>query len=273
MNTLRMRGTFAGALVTLGLLALSTLGQTNLASAANEQTFDSLQIGTHEYRNVTVTTKSKDYVFILHSAGMTNIKVSELPAEVREKLGYANPETANVRTNAASVWAKQTFAKLQTPQVKGVEQEVLAKWQTQADELRKNLPPITSQELVIAGAVVAALYLFWCYCAMLICQKAGQAPGVLVWLPLLQLFPLLRAANMSAWWFFAYFLPGLSLVAHVMWCVKISSVRGKNLLVAILLLLPVTNLLAVLYLAFSDGAAAPRKKEEQRLGSMTLEAA
>src|SRR5579859_4198932 len=189
MNTLRMRGTFAGALFAIALLALITLGQTESAWAASEQTFDLLQIGTHEYRNVTVTTKTKDYVFILHSAGMTNIKVSELPAEVREKLGYANPETANVRTNAASVWAKQTFAKIQTPQMKGVEQEVLTKWQTQADDLRRNLPPITPKELIIAGAVALTLYLFWCYCAMLLCQKAGQAPGVLIWLPLLQLFP------------------------------------------------------------------------------------
>ena len=39
------------------------------AIGAIEQTFDMLQIGTRTYKNVTVTTKAKDYIFILHSAG------------------------------------------------------------------------------------------------------------------------------------------------------------------------------------------------------------
>ena len=65
--------------------------------------------------------------------------------------------------------------------------------------------------LAVLG-VLLLLYLFHCYCCMLICRKTGKPPGVLVWLPVLQLFPLLRAAGMSAWWFLACFVPVLNLV-------------------------------------------------------------
>jgi len=105
---------------------------------------------------------------------------------------------------------------------------------------------------------------------MLICQKTGTSPGLLVWLPVLQLIPLLRAAGMSGSWFLAYLVPGLNIVAQVVWSVKIAKTRGKTGWVALLLLLPLVNLLAFLYLAFSEEAPA---KEERPIEIMTLETA
>ena len=68
------------------------------SAAAVEETFDVLQIGTKTYKNVTVTTKAKNYIFILHSAGMTNIKIAELPPDLREKLGYVEKAKAGAKT-------------------------------------------------------------------------------------------------------------------------------------------------------------------------------
>jgi uncharacterized membrane protein YhaH (DUF805 family) len=107
---------------------------------------------------------------------------------------------------------------------------------------------------------------------MLICQKTGNPPGVLVWLPVLQLFPLLRAAGMSGWWFLAYFVPVLNMVAGILWCFTIAKARGKSAWVGLFLLLPVTNLFAFLYLAFSNGATA-KEDEEPETRIMTLETA
>jgi len=47
------------------------------------------KLGHHTYRNVTVTTKSKNYIFIMHSTGMENIKLAEVPPDIRTKLGYS----------------------------------------------------------------------------------------------------------------------------------------------------------------------------------------
>jgi hypothetical protein len=91
--------------------------------------------------------------------------------------------------------------------------------------------------------------IFW-----MICRKTHSAPGPLVWVPILQLIPLLRAANMPRVWFFAFFVPVLNIVAVIMFSIKIVKSRGKGFWVSILLLLPVTNVIAVLYLAFSSSA-------------------
>ena len=64
---------------------------------------------------------------------------------------------------------------------------------------------------------------------------------------------MLRAAGMSGWWFLAYFVPLLNLVPLILWPLKIAKARGKSVWVGVLLLLPVINLFAFLYLAFSNG--------------------
>jgi hypothetical protein len=120
--------------------------------------------------------------------------------------------------------------------------------------------------------IALLLYLFHCYCCMLICRKTGNPPGILVWLPVLQVFPLLRAAGMSGWWFLGFCVPILNIVGQVLWCLKIAKARGKSVWAGVLLLLPVISLFAFLYLAFSNGAA-PKKHREPESRLMTLEAA
>jgi uncharacterized membrane protein YhaH (DUF805 family) len=75
----------------------------------------------------------------------------------------------------------------------------------------------------------------------------------MIWFPVLQMFPLLRAAKMSGWWFVAFLIPLIGVVAHIVWCVKICKACGKSGLVIVLLILPGTNVLAFLYLALSKG--------------------
>lgn len=260
---------------TMALLAcLSTPLKT---SAVQEQRFDTLQIGSHTYRNVTVTTKAKHYVFIIHAEGMTNLKVADLPGDVLEKLGYDNPNVPKVATNGPAVWAKQTVAKLDTPEIKVVQEELKSKWNNSPAGSTFPLPEIDKSFLMEIAGVLVVLYLFHCWCCMLVCKKAGSKPGILVWLPGLQLFPLLRAAKMSGWWFLAVFVPVLNVIGHILWCFKIADARGKTGLVGFFLFFPLTSALAFLYLAFSNGVAArsgpasPIRKRPVEI--MTLETA
>jgi hypothetical protein len=116
-----------------------------------------------------------------------------------------------------------------------------------------------------------AIYLFFCYCCKLICQKTGKAPGALIWFPALNVLPMLQAASMSRWWFVLCLIPVLNLVAYVTWCFKIVHARGKTLPLAILLLLPVGNFLAFLVLAFSEGSR--QRSQEPRLEIIGLQTA
>jgi hypothetical protein len=239
------------------------------ANAALEQRFDVLQIGATTYQNVTVTTKSKDYVFLLHSKGMTNIKVSDLSGDARTQLGYPDPAVAQVKTNTPAVWARQTLSKMELPQVKQFEQNLMG-WSGLRGANLQGLPPLSQNDLLIAGAVLLTLYLFHSYCCLLICAKAGSKPGPLVWIPLLQLFPLLRAARMSGWWFLGFLIPGLNLIALVRLCIKLTRAREKGFWAAFFLIFPPTSPLAALYLAFSQGRAPRRSR---RVEIMTLETA
>jgi hypothetical protein len=249
---------------------------------------------------VTVTTKAKTYVFLTHSSGMANIKVADLSPEVRQKLGYADLDKPKVNTNAAAAWATKTMARMDTPEVKEVKQKMEDRLQTYFPGGRPALPPVNRTVLIASGATSVLIYLFFSYCLMLICDKAGKPGGFLVWLPLVRFIPLLRAANMSPAWFLVCFLPIaasavisnvpptplliigyvallaisvlVAVIAMIMWCFKIAKARGKSAWVGLFLLLPLTNLFAFLYLAFSDGAT-DREQPRGRVPLMSLKSA
>lgn len=263
--SLRLLGWFG--LATIALLV--TFAQ---PARGGEEAFDQLQIGTQTYKNVTVTTKSKNYIFILHSAGMTSVRVAALPEDVRTKLGYADL-TEQPKTNAPGVWAKATLSKLQTPQLKGVEQRLASTWHEELSLALSKLPPITPKFIAMVSGVALALFFFFSYCCMLICQKAGCNPGLLIFVPLLQALPLLRAAQMSRWWFLPLMVPGINLIPHLVWLVKIVRARHKSGWLAVWLVFPVTSFLAFLYLAFSSGRPPEPKRPQRRVEIMTLETA
>jgi len=228
------------------------------ALGATEDRFDVLQIGTRTYTNVTVTTKAKNYIFILHAGGMTSLKTAELPPDLQQKLGYAAAPASKAPTNTATVWAKKELARIDVPQIRDLRKQ-LQQWRAGPPARLAAMawigPKPNWTVLGIVLLLCLLLYLFYSYCCMLICRKTGHPPGIWVWLPLLKLFPMLRAAGMSGWWFLACFVPVLNLVPLILWPLKIAKARGKSVWVGVLLLLPVTNLFAFLYLAFSDGAS------------------
>jgi hypothetical protein len=255
------------ALAALGFFLIATVSRAGAANA--EQEFDTLAIGTQTYSNVTVTTKNKNYVFLLHSTGMVNVKVTDLSEEEKALLGY--PSKLKPATNAAVAWAKDTLKKMDTPKAKALE-----KLPVHPQDFSKLMDPRSSLPAlgvpIIAGiiAFLFIFYFFMCYCAMLICKKAGSEPGALIWIPILQMVPMFRAAGMSPVWFIASLLPILNVIAHIVWSVRIAKARGKTVLTAICLILPITNFFAFLYLAFSNGE---EQDKDERSEVMTLGAA
>ena len=208
-----------------------------------------LQTKTETYQNVTVISRTATHVFVKHSRGVANIKLTALDVPTLTALGFRNTDEAVVLANASNPAAAagnspSRFAGL-TDSLNNLKGGFAS---------GTRVPQISQTVLwAILGGVILA-YFFFCYCASLIVKKTGNEPGLLIWLPVLQTFPMLRAASMSGWWFLALFVPVLSLVMQIIWCFKISQARGKGILTAIMLILPLTNLFAFLYLAFSDGA-------------------
>lgn len=251
------------------LALLIACGTTALAGTAPDMKFDVLQIGTETLSNVTVTTTNKDYVFLLHSKGMANYKVANLPPDVLKKLGYFVEDPAS-QTNSVVNWAKGNVTEFTPERMQEVEETLLTK-------LPPALPGLIKQHWQIASGVAGGLllvHLFFCYCFMVLCRKTGVPAGFLVWIPILQLIPLVRAARMSPFWAIIFLLPVLNIVAQIVWSFKISKARGFGAGLGFLLLLPIINFFAFLYLTFAgnQGSISDRQPK-RRTEMMTLETA
>ena len=234
-------------MVTLALIAKGNAADLRLAL---------LKTKTVTYTNVTVWGKSKTDLYINHSLGIGNVKIKNIEDEdALLALGFTvKAQNAGRSSPIISILKTGSAAEIKS-QILRTTRPSLEKLTALTDTLHG------SKILGIAAVVGAAVYLAFCYCLKLICLKAGRVPGALVWLPLLQTIPMFRAARMSGGWLLACLIPGLNLVAQILWSFKIVKARGKNVWVAIALLLPVTALFAFLYLAFSravgDLADAP----------------
>jgi hypothetical protein len=237
--------------------------------SAPEEKFDELQIGAHTYRNVTVTTRTTNYVFLIHSEGMSNFKYSELTPEERQKLHFPEPPPPVVKTNIAKVWAKEALSKLDEPRLRDAKEQALNLWHENYAKVLEQLPPLTPRVIAIAAGTLLLLHLLWSFCVALICLKVDKPGGIIAWVPILQVLPMLKAAGMSGWWFPVLFIPIVNIIPSIIWCVKIVSARGKNGLLTFFLIIPGTNLLAFLYLAFSSQESPASGAEKLKM--MTLQ--
>jgi hypothetical protein len=235
-----------------------------------EQTFPVLQTKTGAYTNVTVTKKTKDWIFIMHSAGVCNVKASDLPTDARIALGYESPVT---QTNGVEIKADNATA---TASVAGspsklphVNLEEVKKFATDWRQNRKEKTAQLRAYLAANSAIVSGILVIWLAVHVIssalfwmICRKTHNSPGPLVWVPVLQLLPLLRAANMARVWFFAFLIFPLNVIAMIVFSIKIVKSRGKSPWVAFLLIMPPTSAIAFLYLAFSSSAPVQMANNE-----------
>jgi len=106
--------------------------------------------------------------------------------------------------------------------------------------------------ILIVLAFALGLYIFFCYCLKRICEKAGRNPGALIWIPIVQIVPLLEVAGMAVWMIILFFIPIVNLVVGIIMWVKICEARGKSPALVILAFIPVVNLAFLPYLAFSE---------------------
>jgi hypothetical protein len=209
---------------------------------------------------------------------MSNVKIKDLDPNTLWKLGLgpeparpaaakpaAAPAAAQALPGGAAAEVEVEATGLSEAEAAALAQlppELQAQMQA-AMAFQQGLPDIAISSINpvfigVAIAIVLFVHLFFSYCLKLIVEKTGQEAGFMVWLPLFQVFPMLRGAGMSGWWFLAFFIPVLNIVASILWCVKIVQARGKSVWVTIFLLLPVTNFFAFLYLAFSNGETPER---------------
>ncbi|MCU0770846.1 MAG: DUF5684 domain-containing protein [Verrucomicrobia bacterium] len=249
----------------------------NLQSVAKEAHLDVLQTKTDVYRDVTVTGHSQTDIFIVHSGGMANVKIKDLDPETlwRTGLGEKPLEPGSPEAAAASeAAAKETqmpaaLAKvLESAPLPAMDEAMRERMASLSAGQSLPIPKLDPRILIIGVAILLAIHLFFSFCLKLIVEKTGNEPGFMVWLPVFQVFPMLRAAGMSGWWVLGMLIPLVNIIVQILWCVKIVQARGKSFWVTIFLILPGPNVLAFLYLAFSsanNGAQGDPGDEQSKL--------
>jgi hypothetical protein len=215
--------------------------------------FDAFTVWGETFTNVIVlSSSSASNIFLRHERGLAGFSVKNLDNPTLRRLGV---EVASVPVEEPRMPTGELVA------VAGiVNPSGLMTWVV-----------VTLGGLVLLGG---GFYVYTCYVLRLICVKAQAQPGIAIWLPFLQLMPLLRAAKMSRWWMVGLGVfsagcgyaqvqwPGFALAFDAasalsglalwgVWAVRICQARQKHLGVAFLLLLPGVNYLALLYLAAS----------------------
>ncbi len=259
----------------------------------------SVTVGNNLYLNVVVREVADRSVTISHTRGMATLSVDKMTRKEKENLKLIAPEPEPVpSTNAPfkdfNLSGLDGFSSPENRSAAVAQAKELAEYFKSPEGLQKLLESVPPMRPTVFIAPVA-IYLLLSMCFVVICAKAGKPAPLLGWLPIVQIFPLYRAANMSPFWFVALLLnvfmqltllgvaltKGLPqralmiagsiflaltvihLIGWVIWCFKISKARGKSPLVGFFMLLPVTNLLALAYLTFSgsgSSSAAPVKK-------------
>lgn len=213
--------------------------------------FDSLQSGSRTFTNVLVYSHDSQQVFFRHEQGLSCAPLTELDAESLAVLGLT--VQAPPPAFGSSFWAMLT---------------------SQFSLAASELSPFGLASLLVILILAVGLYLYCCFLFWLICVKVGAEPGISVWLPVVQVLPLLRAAEMSVLGpltllllfvgsFLAYphlgvhswtlgLLSGVgAVVCFLTWSVKICRRRKKSSALAGLLLVPGINFFVLLYLAGS----------------------
>lgn len=105
----------------------------------------------------------------------------------------------------------------------------------------------------IVGLLFAVVfYVFFCICASRICRKAGTDPGILIWIPIVQLIPMFQAAKLNPLWIIGLFVPVLNIVVAAMLWWKLCEALRKPGVLGLLILIPVVNIGLIAFLAFAD---------------------
>lgn len=99
--------------------------------------------------------------------------------------------------------------------------------------------------------IAAGLFAFMSYCLKLICEKAKVDPGILIWIPFVQMIPMATVAGINPFLLLLYFVPIANLVFAVFHWSKVCTAIGKSPWLAVMIIIPLVNIAFLPLLAFS----------------------
>ena len=104
---------------------------------------------------------------------------------------------------------------------------------------------------LILAAFFVAMYVYMGITLSTIAKKTKTEPTWLAWIPIANLYLLIKVGGLSPWWMLGFIVPLLNTVVMIMVWWKVCEARGKPGALALLFLVPVANIILPGYLAWS----------------------
>ena len=97
-----------------------------------------------------------------------------------------------------------------------------------------------------------AVYAYYAYTLQVIAKKTKTKDSWWAWVPIANVFLMLRIAKKPAWWILLFLVPLLNLIIVVVVWGKIAETRNKPGWLGILMIFPMVSLIPPGLLAFTD---------------------
>ena len=102
-------------------------------------------------------------------------------------------------------------------------------------------------------ALYLCIYLYFAYTMMVIANKTKTPNSWMAWVPILNLFLMVKVAGKSYWWILLLLIPIVNAVVAVYLWMEISRRRGFSSYLGLLLLIPILGTLFLpAYVAFAE---------------------
>lgn len=111
---------------------------------------------------------------------------------------------------------------------------------------------------IIYFVVVIAFYIYFSLCLFRIAKKLNVPEAWIAWIPLAQIWTVVRSADKPWWWIFLLFIPVAGAFVGIYLWMRITENLGRDKWLGLLMLVPIVNLIFLGVLAFSkEEEAAP----------------
>lgn len=120
-----------------------------------------------------------------------------------------------------------------------------------------DIPAVIAWAIVTVFSVIPILiflivYIYYSVCLMFIAKKTNTGNAWLAWIPIVNIFLVLKIAKKPAWWIFLLLIPLVNIVLGIIIWMEIAKARNKPDWLGVLIVIPVVGFFIPLYLAFSD---------------------
>jgi tetratricopeptide (TPR) repeat protein len=104
----------------------------------------------------------------------------------------------------------------------------------------------------LSAGINLVIYLFFGFTLFMIGKKAGSPLPWLAFVPIASLYVWVKSAGKAGWWLILLLIPLVNIVIWIITSLAIARERGKSTVWGVLLFIPCTTPIALIYLAFSD---------------------